>query len=150
MRRLFELNSGQGIVSPALTAPLFEGGRLRANVRSAREQDAQALLSYESVLLGALRDVEDALARYAAEQRREVALRRSVTAAEQAERAAQAQYQGGLVTYLDVLTAEQALLSARDQLVQSDIQIDQDLASLFKALGGGWPPDDAPADHVTR
>ena len=141
-RRLFEWNSGQGIVNGALTAPLYEGRRLRANVRSAKEQKAQALLRYESVLLGALRDVEDALARYAAEQRRETALARSVTAADQAERAAEAQYQGGLVTYLDVLTAEQALLSARDQLVQSDIQIDQDLASLFKALGGGWLPDD--------
>ena len=149
INRLLEWNSGLGVASGGLTAPLYEGGRLQANVRSAREQKAQALLQYENVLLGALRDVEDALARYAAEQRREVDLRASVEAAERAERAAEAQYQGGQVTYIDVLTAEQSLLSAQDQLVQSDIQLDQDLASLFKALGGGWSADD-PADRVRR
>lgn len=139
---LFDWNSRQGILSGNATAPLFEGGKLRANVRSAREQRAQAALQYESVLLAALRDVEDALARYAAEQRREVALKRAVEASENALRAAQAQYQGGQVTYINVLTAEQSVLSAQDQLVQSDVQLDEDLASLFKALGGGWQADD--------
>jgi multidrug efflux system outer membrane protein len=146
---LVDANSLQGIFNGYLTAPIFEGGRLRANVRSAREQDAQALLQYEKVLLGALRDVEDALARYAAEQRRETALKLAVESSDRALRAAQAQFQGGQVTYVNVLTAEQSLLEAQDQLVQSNVQLDQDLASLFKALGGGWTPDD-PADRVKR
>jgi NodT family efflux transporter outer membrane factor (OMF) lipoprotein len=146
---LFDLNSRQTLIGGALTAPLFEGGRLRANVRSAREQHAQAVLQYQSVLLGALRDVEDALSRCAAEQRREASLKRSVEASQAALRAAQAQYQGGQVTYINVLTAEQSLLSAQDQLAQSDVQLDQDLASLFKALGGGWQADD-PADQLRR
>lgn len=146
---LFDVDSRQTVVSGALTAPLFEGGRLRAEVRAAREQHAQALLQYQSVLLGALRDVEDALARYGAEQRRETGLKRSADAAEQALRAAQAQYQGGQVTYINVLTAELALLSAQDQLAQSDVQLDEDLAALFKALGGGWGADD-PGDRVKR
>jgi NodT family efflux transporter outer membrane factor (OMF) lipoprotein len=147
--RLFEPDSLLGVFNGYFTQPLFEGGRLRADVRAAREQAAQALLQYRSVLLGALRDVEDALARYDAEQRREAALGRSLAAARNAERAAQAQYQAGQVTYLNVLTAEQSLLEAEDQLVQSEVQLDQDLASLFKALGGGWAADD-PADRAKR
>jgi NodT family efflux transporter outer membrane factor (OMF) lipoprotein len=147
--RLFQENSLQGVFNGYATQPIFEGGRLRADVRSAREQDVQALLQYQSTLLGALRDVEDALARYSAEQRREIALKQTVEASDQALRAAMAQYEGGQVTYINVLAAEQSLLQAQDQLVQSDVQLDQDLASLFKALGGGWAPDD-PVDHVKR
>src|SRR5262249_35269007 len=107
----------------------------------AREQDLQALLQYQTALLMALRDVEDALARYAAEQRRETALKLAVEASDHALAAAQAQYQSGQVTYINVLSAEQALLNAQDQLAQSDVQLAQDLASLFKALGGGWEPN---------
>jgi outer membrane protein TolC len=51
---------------------------------------------------------------------------------------AQDQYRVGLVTFLNVYTAENALLNARDQLAQSDAQSAQDLVSLYKALGGGW------------
>jgi NodT family efflux transporter outer membrane factor (OMF) lipoprotein len=147
--RLFEVNSGQYILNGSVTAPLYEGGKLRANVRSAREERAQALLQYENVLLTSMRDVEDALARYAAEQRRETALASSAAAARRAADVAMAQFQGGQVTYINVLVAEQSALQAQDQLAQSDVQLDQDLASLFKALGGGWDPSD-PADHVER
>jgi NodT family efflux transporter outer membrane factor (OMF) lipoprotein len=149
LARLFEVNSGQYILNGSVTAPLYEGGKLRANVRSVREQRAQALLQYENVMLTAMRDVEDALARYAAEQRRETALASSAKAAERAADVAIAQFEGGQVTYINVLVAEQSALEAQDQLTQSDVQLDQDLASLFKALGGGWDPAD-PADHVKR
>ncbi len=51
---------------------------------------------------------------------------------------AQDQYKTGLVTFINVLQAENTLLNSRDQLAQSDAQVLSDLVSVYKALGGGW------------
>jgi NodT family efflux transporter outer membrane factor (OMF) lipoprotein len=121
-----------------LSAPVFEGGRTRAAIAAAKEEREQAFQAYRGAVLGAFRDVEDALARFKAEDDRRAALTQSVAAARNTLKIAQDQYSAGLVTFINVLQAQNALLNSRDQLTQSDAQTLSDLVSLYKALGGGW------------
>jgi outer membrane protein TolC len=92
-------------------------------------------------VLGALRDVEDALARIDAERRRHAALVRAAADAEASAKSVEAQYRTGFVAQDSLLNAEVETLSAREQLATSDAQLRQLTATLFKALGGGWSSD---------
>jgi multidrug efflux system outer membrane protein len=135
---LFSRDNLQSVGVGMVTAPIFNAGKTRAQIAAAREEKAQALITYRQTVLGAFRDVEDALARYKAEDDRRASLARSVDAATSSLAIAQAQYRAGLVTFINVLQAENSLLNSRDQLVQSQAQTLSDLVSLYKALGGGW------------
>jgi multidrug efflux system outer membrane protein len=135
---LFSRDNLQSVGVGMVTAPIFNAGKTRAQIAAAREEDAQALITYRQTVLGAFRDVEDALARYKAEDDRRASLVQSVDAATSSLAIAQAQYRAGLVTFINVLQAENSLLNSRDQLVQSQAQTLSDLVSLYKALGGGW------------
>ncbi|WP_158915511.1 efflux transporter outer membrane subunit [Caulobacter sp. S45] len=135
---VFNANSATSIGVGAIQWPIFQGGRVRAGIRSARAEQDEAYFAYKKAVLGALQNVEDALSRYQADQRRIVAQKASVAAAENSLLIARQQYGVGLVTFLNVLNAQQTLLNARDQLTQAQGQIATDLTSLYKALGGGW------------
>jgi multidrug efflux system outer membrane protein len=124
-----------------IQAPLFEGGRVRAMIEETKAEREQAYQAYRSAVLGAFREVEDALDRFKAEDDRRAHLTDAVGAAERKLKIAQDQYGAGTVTFLNVLQAENALLNSRDQLVQSDPQALTDLTALYKALGGGWSLD---------
>ena len=119
-------------------APVFDAGKRGAAVKAAEEEREQAYLSYRSAVLGAFREVEDALARFKSEDERRARLTDAVTAAEHNLKIAQDQYHAGTVAFLNVVQAENALLNSRDQLVQSDARALADLTALYKALGGGW------------
>jgi NodT family efflux transporter outer membrane factor (OMF) lipoprotein len=125
-----------------LSTPIFEGGRTRAAIAAAKEEHAQALLAYRGAVLGAFRDVEDALARFKAEDSRRANLAQSLAAAQNSLKIAQDQYAAGIVTYINVVQAQNAVLNSRDQLVQSDAQALSDLVAVYKALGGGWSSQD--------
>jgi NodT family efflux transporter outer membrane factor (OMF) lipoprotein len=143
---LISANSLQTEATAALVQTIFNGGKTRANIRAYKERRIQAYYAYEKAVLGALRDVEDALSRYGAEQQRNAHLRASVAAAARAYDTAADRYKAGLSDFINVLNAEGAVYTAENQLAQSDGQLDQDLVSLDKALGGGWtetPPQTA-------
>ncbi|MDB5448221.1 MAG: Efflux transporter, outer rane factor lipoprotein NodT family [Phenylobacterium sp.] len=122
----------------AVSLPIFDGGRIRAQIGTAKEEKTQALIAYRTTVLGAFRDVEDALARYRADDRRRTALAASVMAAGNNLTIAQDQRRVGLFNAANALQAEAVLLNSRDQLAQADAQRLSDLVSLYKALGGGW------------
>jgi len=107
-------------------------------VGAAKEERQQALLAYQLAVFGALRDVEDALARNRSEESRVQSLSSAVTSAQGSLAIAEDQYRTGFVTFINVLQAENALLNARDQLTQSQAQAATDHVALYKALGGGW------------
>ena len=133
--------SAQNLASAAVgmaTQPILDGGRRHASVRVAREQTIQAAMAYRGAVLVALRDVEDALARYRAEESRRDALARSVSAAKGSLSIAEDQYRTGFVTFINVLQAQITVFNAQDQLAQSDGQVVTDLVAIYKALGGGW------------
>jgi NodT family efflux transporter outer membrane factor (OMF) lipoprotein len=121
-----------------LSQPLFNAGKTHAAIAAAREEKTQADLAYRTAVLGAFKDVEDALARLEGEEQRRQALLRSVAAARNSLGIARSQYQAGLVNFINVLQAENLVLTSQDQLTQTDAQALSDLVSLYKALGGGW------------
>ena len=135
---LFESQSLAGLAFGSLTEPLFDAGKRIAAVRASREEREQAFLAYKSSVLGALRDVEDALSRYENEEMRRTNLIEAVNAAKGSLTIAQDQYRTGFVPFINVLQSENALLNAEDQLTQSDAAVATDLVSIYKALGGGW------------
>jgi NodT family efflux transporter outer membrane factor (OMF) lipoprotein len=120
------------------SVPIFDAGKTRASIRVAREENRQAEIAYQTSILVALREVEDDLARYTAEELRRTSLAQSVVASRNSLAIAEDQYRTGFVTFINVLTAENTLLNAEDQLTQSDAQVATDLVAIYKALGGGW------------
>jgi len=118
--------------------PIFHGGQIEANIRAKKEEQKQAYYAYSKAVLGAVQDAEDALTRYTTEQQRLIELNRAVEASRSSSTIALQQYRAGLVTYVNVLTAQASELSSRDQQVQSRQAFAADLVSLYKALGGGW------------
>lgn len=135
---LIERDSLQLTGTGAINVPIVDFGRRRATVESRREDREQAYLSYRVAVLASLRDVEDALTQIDAERRRNAALVRAVADAEAAAKATEAQYRTGFVAQDSLLNAEVTVLSAREQAAQSDAQLRQMTATLFKAMGGGW------------
>jgi NodT family efflux transporter outer membrane factor (OMF) lipoprotein len=122
--------------------PIFDFGRRRAQVGIRREQREQAYIQWRQTILGALRDVEDALVRIDAERRSNGELRSGVADAHRSLATTEAQFKVGLSDYTPVLDGQQTLLQTQNSLTQSDVRLRQDLASLYKALGGGWSDAD--------
>jgi NodT family efflux transporter outer membrane factor (OMF) lipoprotein len=120
-----------------LSLPLIGGGK-RETIALHKAQADEALLGYQAVVLGALREVEDALTRLDADRRKAEALRASVAAAQDAADTARVRQRNGLVQMTDVLQARQAWFADRDALAQSEAAAAQDEVALYKALGGGW------------
>jgi multidrug efflux system outer membrane protein len=135
---LFSSDNLSSVGVGMLTQPIFNAGKTRASIRAAKEETVQARLAYRTAVIGAFRDVEDALARYTAEDTRRTSLAQAVTAARSSLTIAQDEYRVGLVNFASVLQAQNALLNSEDQLTQSDAQVLSDLVSVYKALGGGW------------
>jgi len=122
----------------SLTFPIFNWGELNANVDSKKIQAEQQALAYRTTVLSALKEVEDALAAYTQELKRKQSLAQAVAANREAVTVATERYQKGLTGFLDVLVSQQALYRAQTQLIESEASVSGDLASLYKALGGGW------------
>lgn len=135
---LFSSDSIQANGSAGVSFPLLDWGRRKAAVGMRKEDRIQAYARYQQTVLGALRDVEDALVRIDAERTRNATLRHAVDDAARVARGVDAQFRTGLVAQDVLLTAENQALVAREQLAASDAQLRQDTASLFKAIGGGW------------
>jgi|KBSMisStandDraft_5_1062788.scaffolds.fasta_scaffold09370_4 NodT family efflux transporter outer membrane factor (OMF) lipoprotein len=135
---LAKADSGVGSVGPAISLPIFDGGRLRNQLRSTEADQAEAVANYERTLVQALQEVADATLSQKALGGQLARTDESVDAAREAWRIQNNRYQGGLATYLDVLSAEDSLLSS--MRVLSDLQSRSfalDVA-LVKALGGGY------------
>jgi NodT family efflux transporter outer membrane factor (OMF) lipoprotein len=126
---------------PSIQWSLFQGGRIRANIEVQNARQEQAALRFEQTLLGALRDVEDALVAHAREQHRRVLLAKAVTLQEKAVEIAKERYTQGLVDFLTVLEAQRFLYGAQDTLAQSEQAVATHTVALYKAVGGGWKPE---------
>jgi NodT family efflux transporter outer membrane factor (OMF) lipoprotein len=139
-------NAGQmWSFGPSVQWPIFQGGRIRANIEVQNARQEQALLAFEQTVNRALEDVENALVGYAKEQVYRESLKKAVAANERAVKLANERYVRGLEGFLNVLQAQQELFETEDMLVQSDSMVLVNLVSLYKALGGGWDPEAAEA-----
>jgi NodT family efflux transporter outer membrane factor (OMF) lipoprotein len=127
---------GQGAV--ALSLPIFQGGRLQGAYRGARAEYDAAVAAYDGTLVTALQQVADAAAASRALQDRLSAARESLAAGEAAYKVARLRFEGGLSTYLDLLTAEDQLIAQRRTVAQLEARALTLDASLVRALGGGF------------
>ncbi len=125
-------------IGPSVSWPIFDAGRIRANVAVQNAVADQAVLSYTQSVLTALKDVENALIAYATEQQHRESLTNTVNAYRKALDLATRLYNNGQTDYLNVVAAQGALYNAEDSLVLSDRAVAANLVALYKALGGGW------------
>ena len=121
-----------------ISIPLFDGGAAKAQVLAQEAALEQARASYQSVVLTALKDVEDALVALAGDREKLVHLQNAATAAGNAALLAQQRYSSGLIDFQTVLQTQRSLLTAQDSVASSTTDISADLVRLYKALGGGW------------
>jgi NodT family efflux transporter outer membrane factor (OMF) lipoprotein len=135
---LWEWPARQYDFGPGITIPIFEGGQLRETLVLRKAQQQQAAIAYERTVLQAWHDVDNALDAYRREQQRRDQLVQAVAANQTALALAQSRYTEGVSNFLDVLTAEENLLSTEQQLATSTTSVSEDLVSLYLALGGGW------------
>jgi multidrug efflux system outer membrane protein len=117
---------------------LFDGGYLRNNLRYAKSQDRQALISYRQTIQQAFGDVSDALIGYdkyhGVRERQE----QTVKDLQETVSVSMMRYRGGTATYLDVLDSQRSLYDAELTLAQARNSEYQSMVQLYKALGGGW------------
>lgn len=121
-----------------LTAPLFNAGRLRAQVDSAEARKAELVASYRQTVLTALGEVDDALVEIASNDLRYTWLTAAATDSTRARALAEERYQAGAIDFLTVLDAQRSQLTAQDTLVQGQIERLNGAVDLVRALGGGW------------
>lgn len=122
----------------AVTQTLFDAGKTRAGVRIAEASYSAAVAGYRQSVLVAMQEVEDGIDGMAMLDRAGQQAEAGVRSAQRVLELANDRYSGGLDTYLDVITAQQALLANQRQAVQIHGQQMLTAVFLVKALGGGW------------
>jgi len=122
----------------SLVQPIFEGGRLKSNVRLAEAQHQEMLLTYQQTIQGAFRDVSNALVAYRKNREFRIQEEKLTEAARDAARLSEQRFDAGATDYLEVLTNETNYFS--DELTLAQAQFNELLAlvQLYQALGGGW------------
>lgn len=133
-----------GLVA-GLTQPIFDGGRLRAQVEISEASQQEALIGYQRAILDALIDADTALGALQ-QARQQHQLQQAASAeAELAFELAQARYKAGAITLQNLLDTQRSWFQSQDSLVQQRAAWLQATVNLYRALGGGWQ-EQAPAD----
>jgi NodT family efflux transporter outer membrane factor (OMF) lipoprotein len=138
------LASSASVVTALLASvamPVFDGGAGRSRVRAQQAALDQAQSAYVAAVLGALRDVEDALVALSGNRERLARLRDAADAAGNAARLARQRYSSGLVDFQVVLETQRTELNTQDAVATAGADLSSDHVRLYKALGGGWVPD---------
>lgn len=140
---LFDAGSDFWSWGPGVSWRVFDAGKIRSNIRAQEARRDQAMVQYDSTVLSAFEEVENALVAYAQEQDRRGSLAGGAEAAERSVYLAADLYRQGLTDFQNVLDAQRTLFDLQDQLAESDAQVTTNLIALYKALGGGWdmPPE---------
>ncbi|NKK69701.1 efflux transporter outer membrane subunit [Rhizobium leguminosarum bv. viciae] len=125
---------------PTLNLPIFDGGRLRANVKSAQSNAATAYLNWKSVVLTAVEQVENALSAVRRDARTVAALQAQVKTTQETLELSTASYKDGASSLLDVLDAQRQVSLAQASLAAAVQQMAKDYVSLNIAVGGGFAP----------
>ena len=127
-----------------LTQAIFNGGRLRSEVRASEAAADGALAAYRASVLSALEDVENAVVALASAQERERQFAIALNAANNGALLTRSQYRSGLTDFTTLQQQEAALLSARNGETQARADAATATVALFAALGGGWDPTVVP------
>ena len=133
----FKRRSLYGSFGPSVSWPIFQGGRIYADVKVEESRTREACLNYELTVLKAYEEVRDMYSNYTREYHRFEALKASVKAAQDAVTISKDLNEKGLKDFTAVIDAQRSLLNLEESLVESRGKITSNLISLYKALGGG-------------
>lgn len=139
--QLFNLAASTFALGPVVTMPIFEGGRLRANLALQTTAQKEAAIQFQKTILNAWHEVDNALTAYQTEQARRDLLVKAVADNRRAVGLAQQRYQQGVADFLNVLETERLMLGTQQQLQAATTNVSEYLVALYKALGGGWEND---------
>jgi outer membrane protein, multidrug efflux system len=135
---LFSGPAGLWTLVGSVSQPIFQGGKLKANVRYAEAQHEQMLLAYQQTIQGAFKDVSNALIGYRKYREYRIQQERLVESANDSARLSHERFRAGTAAYLEVLTNETNAFSYELQLAQARNNEITSLVQLYRALGGGW------------
>lgn len=135
---LFDSGSDIGSVGPAVSLPIFEGGRLRAGLKGAEADRDAAVAAYDATVTEAFRQTADVVASQKALASQLADARSALAANEDAYRIARLRYQGALSTYADLLQVENAVLRRRRVVADLEARAFTLDVALVRALGGGF------------
>jgi NodT family efflux transporter outer membrane factor (OMF) lipoprotein len=143
---LLKSDSQSGAAGPAISLPIFNTERLQGEFKGARAEYDAAVATYNGTLSEALREVADAATSRKSLDEELAAAQAAVAAAAEAHQIVSSRYEGALATYLDVLSAEDSLISARRSEAELETRALILDVALVRALGGGFAsPDSASA-----
>jgi multidrug efflux system outer membrane protein len=138
LTNLFTGPAGIWNLAGSFSQPIFQGGRLKSNVRLAEAQREQLLLTYQQTIQGAFRDVSNALVAYRKNREFRIQQEHLVEAAGDASHLSEVRFKVGTTDYLEVLTNNTNYFSAELNLAQAQGNELTALVQLYQALGGGW------------
>ena len=139
------LNAGSRVlgVGPAITLPVFDGGRLRGNLGARQAEYDAAVEQYNGTLVAALHDVVDQIVSLRWQAERASEQREALRLTQEAYDMATARYRNGVGSYLQVLSAEGQVLQQKQLLIELDTRRRALHLELIRALGGGYAPEAA-------
>ena len=135
---LFNGGGGTWSFIPQIKLPIFEAGRLTANLKATRVQREINVAQYEKAIQTAFREVADAFAEKSTLTERLDARRKLVEAAQDSFKLSEARYKSGIDSYLGLLDSQRALYLAQQELIEIRLIESANRVSLYKVLGGGW------------
>ena len=135
---LFSGPAGFFSLGSSLVQPIFTGGAIRSNVRLSEAQKEEAVLIYRQTIQRAFQDVSDSLFAYSKDQEFRHQQELLTLAAQDAAHLSDVRYQGGVASYLEVLTNQTNYFSAELNLAQAQVNELNALVQLYRSLGGGW------------
>jgi multidrug efflux system outer membrane protein len=138
LTRLFSGPAGLWTLGASAVQPIFEGGRIRNNVRFAEARTQELTFVYQRTVQQAFREVSDSLVGYRKSQEVKAQQQQLTNAAEDATKLSNMRYRGGATSYLEVLDSETRLFAARLALAQAELSELQALVQIYRSLGGGW------------
>ncbi|PYV62669.1 MAG: RND transporter, partial [Acidobacteria bacterium] len=137
---LFEQQGFQPISVVGLRWRLFDFGAVAAEVKRARGANAEALIQYQSSVLHAAEDVEDAFSLLVQSENRRNEIVREIAELQRVRDLSEQSYAAGVIALTDVLDADRQLLAAKDDLAVARETAARAAVGSYRALGGGWLP----------
>jgi multidrug efflux system outer membrane protein len=135
---LFSSASNYWLAGGNISLPIFTGGKLKNNLKSAEAARQEMVLAYQQTIAASFRDVSNALISYQKSTENRLAQEKEVTAARESVRLARVRYENGSTSYLEVLTNDTNLFAAEFRLAGAQEPEALSLVQLYGALGGGW------------
>lgn len=136
--KLFDPEGAAASIAGGITSPIFDAGRIKANIEAASAAEEQNVENYRKTVLAALSETEDALIACRRSAERLATLEKATELARDSDEVARQRYEAGEIDFLDVLDSQRTLLSLEDNLLSTRTDRTTAYIRLYQALGGGW------------